>query len=106
MARQKHVELVRNARFQQIWRSRKGGEVESEVDSLRHLCHLYDVVRVDSEDQKSRRRKERHISLEDNAILCNYLPLLREYVPSAAMEIESEMKSYLSSEGFALHLFF
>jgi len=41
----------------------------------------------------------RHIPLEDNAILCNYLPLLREYIAPAAEEIESEMRAYAFGEG-------
>ncbi|PKU74469.1 hypothetical protein MA16_Dca003672 [Dendrobium catenatum] len=87
-------ELVRNARFEQIWKSRRG-----EIDSLRELCHLYDVVRVDAEDENTKKKELKHISVEDNAILCNYLPLLREYIPSAAEEIESEIKAYVSGEG-------
>ncbi|KAL0919533.1 hypothetical protein M5K25_011632 [Dendrobium thyrsiflorum] len=92
--RSDRIELVRNARFEQIWKSRRG-----EIDSLRELCHLYDVVRVDAEDEKTKKKELKHISVEDNAILCNYLPLLREYIPSAAEEIESEIKAYISGEG-------
>lgn len=94
VARQEREELVRNARFEQIWKSRRG-----EINSLRELCHLYDVVRVDAEDEKPMKKLEADISVEDNAILCNYLPLLREYIPSAAEEIESEIKAYVSGEG-------
>ncbi|XP_020596761.1 RNA-directed DNA methylation 4 isoform X2 [Phalaenopsis equestris] len=93
-ARQEREELVRNARFEQIWKSRRG-----DIDSLRQLCHLYDVVRVDAEDEKLMKKEVERVSVEDNAILCNYLPLLREHIPSAAEEIESEIKAYLSGEG-------
>ncbi|KAK8951319.1 hypothetical protein KSP39_PZI004324 [Platanthera zijinensis] len=95
LARQEQEKIVRSARFEQIWKSRKG-----DIDSLREICHLYDVVRVDGEDEKPLKKKEvERISPEDNAILCNYLPLLREYIPSAVEEIESEIKAYVSSEG-------
>ncbi|KAG0473571.1 hypothetical protein HPP92_015428 [Vanilla planifolia] len=93
-ARQEHKEHVRGVRFQQIWKSRRG-----DVDSMRELCQLYEVVRIDEEDGKPRRKKELDpISAEDSAILCNYLPLLREYISSAAEEIESEMMAYVSKE--------
>jgi hypothetical protein len=38
-------------------------------------------------------------SFEESAILCNFLPLLREHVPSAAEEIESDIISLAHSEG-------
>uniref|UniRef100_A0A0D9XNB1 Uncharacterized protein n=1 Tax=Leersia perrieri TaxID=77586 RepID=A0A0D9XNB1_9ORYZ len=50
-ARQRHEDLGRNARFAQIWRRRKGDR--NEVDeSLREICHLYDAVQVDSDEEK------------------------------------------------------
>ncbi|KAK8967301.1 hypothetical protein KSP40_PGU019181 [Platanthera guangdongensis] len=95
VARQEREKIVRSARFEQIWKSRTG-----DIDSLRDICHLYDVVRVDGEYEEPLKKKEvERISPEDNAILCNYLPLLREYIPSAVEEIESEIKAYVSSEG-------
>lgn len=39
------------------------------------------------------------MTVEDEAILCNYLPLVREYIPSAATEIESDIFSKVSSDG-------
>lgn len=95
LARQEREKIVRSARFEQIWKSRKGDN-----DSLREICHLYDIVRVDGDDENALKKKElKHISPEDNAILSNYLPLLREYIPSAVEDIESEIKAYVSSEG-------
>ncbi|RRT74982.1 hypothetical protein B296_00011487, partial [Ensete ventricosum] len=38
------------------------------------------------------------ISADDGAILCNYLPLIREYLPETAVEIESGIRE--SREGF------
>lgn len=38
------------------------------------------------------------ISADDGAILSNYLPLLREYLPETAVEIESGIRE--SKEGF------
>jgi len=44
-------DLGRNARFAQIWRSRKGEKSEAD-DSLREICHLYDAVQVDPDEDK------------------------------------------------------
>ena len=41
----------------------------------------------------------RMTSVEEGAILCNFLPLLREHLPSAAEEIESDIVSLAQSEG-------
>lgn len=98
VSRKKHEELVRNARFEQIWKSRRGSKGEDDY-SLREFCHLYDIVRVDTEDDNSGKVQEADdVSAEENAILCNYLPLMREFLPTAAEEIESEMKAYFFKE--------
>jgi hypothetical protein len=44
----------------------------------------------------------RMTSFEENAILCNFLPLIREHLPSAAEEIESDIISLAHSEGMLL----
>jgi hypothetical protein len=41
----------------------------------------------------------RTITFEEGAVLCNFLPLVREYLPSAAEEIESDIISLVPSEG-------
>jgi len=38
-------------------------------------------------------------SFEEGAVLCNFLPLIREYLPSAAEEIGSDIISLAQSEG-------
>jgi hypothetical protein len=43
--------MGRNARFAQIWKSRKGENNDAD-DSLREICHLYDAVQVDHDDEK------------------------------------------------------
>ena len=43
--------LGRNARFAQIWKSRKGDNNETD-ETLREMCHLYDAVQVDSDGEK------------------------------------------------------
>lgn len=43
-----HQILAKNARFEQIWKSRKGKDTAASDDALRDMCHLYDVVRVDA----------------------------------------------------------
>ncbi|KAK9167990.1 hypothetical protein Syun_000130 [Stephania yunnanensis] len=98
-ARQNHENLVKNARFEQIWKRRKGDKDTVSDDSLREICHLYDVVRVDPDEERHDMVNEAeygiYTSLEENAILCNYLPLIRDFLPSAAAEIESDLRSYL-----------
>jgi hypothetical protein len=44
-------DLGRNARFAQIWKSRKGEKNEAD-ESLREICHLYDAVQVDTDEEK------------------------------------------------------
>jgi len=41
----------------------------------------------------------RTISFEEGSVLCNFLPLIREYLPSAAEEIETYIISLAQSEG-------
>ncbi|KAL6640573.1 hypothetical protein ACP70R_021696 [Stipagrostis hirtigluma subsp. patula] len=95
-ARQRHEDMGKNARFAQIWRSRKGEKNDAD-DSLREICHLYDAVQVDPDEEKHP-AEPRIISLEEGAVLCNFLPLIREYLPSAAEEIESDVISLAQSE--------
>lgn len=40
--------LAKNARFKQIWKSRKGKDAAESDDALRDMYHLYDVERVDA----------------------------------------------------------
>ncbi|XP_077247858.1 RNA-directed DNA methylation 4-like isoform X2 [Tasmannia lanceolata] len=95
VARRKREDLAKSARFEQIWKSRKGNTEAAYDDSINEFCHLYDVVRVDAEEETSSKMQEQEsASLEDNAILCNYLPLIREFLPTAAAEIESDMNTY------------
>ncbi|KAF8698046.1 hypothetical protein HU200_035557 [Digitaria exilis] len=94
--RQRHEDLGRNARFAQIWKSRKGEKNEAD-ESLREICHLYDAVQVDP-DEERHPAEPRITSFEEGAVLCNFLPLLREYLPSAAEEIESDIISLALSE--------
>ncbi|KAL5718333.1 hypothetical protein ACHQM5_011244 [Ranunculus cassubicifolius] len=97
-SKQSHEFLAKNARFEQIWRSRKGKK-ESKDGDIHQVCNLYDVVRVDSDEKSSKKEKPRDTSMEDDSILRDYLPLLRECLPSAAEEIESDMLSYFSNQG-------
>lgn len=98
-AKQEQEVLAKNARFKQIWRSRKGNKEEMHHKVLHETCQLYDIVRVDVEETPKKMHKPESISLEDQKILANYLPLLRELIPSAAVEIESDMQVYMSEKG-------
>ncbi|KQJ89605.1 RNA-directed DNA methylation 4 isoform X2 [Brachypodium distachyon] len=95
-ARQRHEDVGRNARFAQIWRSRTGDNSEA-AETLRELCHLYDAIQVESDEEKHP-AEPRMTSFEEGAILCNFLPLIREHLPSAAEEIESDIISLAQSE--------
>ncbi|KAK9124674.1 hypothetical protein Sjap_014276 [Stephania japonica] len=108
--RQNHENLVKNARFEQIWKRRKEGKDTVSDDSLREICHLYDVVRVDPDEEKHDMVNEAEYGIdtsleEDNAILCNYLPLIREFLPSAAVEIESDLSSCLHKGDYVYDLY-
>ncbi|PIA36225.1 hypothetical protein AQUCO_03400262v1 [Aquilegia coerulea] len=100
-SKQNHEFLAKNARFEQIWKSRKAKNETMDKD-LRELCHLYDVVRVDNaEDNSNKKEEPKDISMEERTMLCDYLPMLREFLPSVAEEIQSEMQSYASNQGSA-----
>ncbi|KAK1285826.1 hypothetical protein QJS10_CPB20g00164 [Acorus calamus] len=88
-AKKKHEDFGRNARFEQIWKSRKGNK-DDNVDPLRDMCQIYDVIRVDVEDEIPK-VKEKEDTTDYTALLCNYLPMLREFIPEAAKEIESDL---------------
>ncbi|XVF20400.1 hypothetical protein REPUB_Repub11eG0195200 [Reevesia pubescens] len=87
---QKQEAVAKNARFEQIWRSRKGKK-----EAVDEMCHFYDVVRVDVEESSNSMQVDEEISLADQKLLSSYLPLLREFIPTAAAEIESDMRAYM-----------
>lgn len=51
--------LSRHARFEQIWRSRKGNKEAAEDEAIHDMCRLYDVVRVDTEDHTAEVQNEK-----------------------------------------------
>ncbi|MCL7021451.1 hypothetical protein MKW94_019048 [Papaver nudicaule] len=94
-AREKHEDMAKNARFEQIWKRRKG---KVQDGSIHELCHIYDVVRVDVEEETPKTEEQAEdTSLEDNQMLCNFLPLIREFLPDVAAEIQSDMQSYINN---------
>ncbi|KAF3778616.1 RNA-directed DNA methylation 4 [Nymphaea thermarum] len=96
MAREKHEELAKNARFKQIWRSRKRTREQKGDDSMNSLCQLYDIVRVDSLDVPEQKQEGTTSSEYDEML--NYLPLLREFIPSAAEELEADLMRNASKQ--------
>lgn len=48
---------AKNARFEQIWRSRKGVKDEKD-DQLRDVYHIYDIVRLDTNEISSESPKQ------------------------------------------------
>ncbi|GMN39735.1 hypothetical protein TIFTF001_008966 [Ficus carica] len=90
-ARQTQEAVAKNARFEQIWRSRKGNK-EAMDGKLHEMCHFYDVVHIDGAERTSGVQQQEE-TLEDQRLLCSYLPLLRELIPSAAAEIVSDLQA-------------
>lgn len=81
----KEEKTAENVRFEQIRRSKKGNKRIHE-----HNCRFYDVIRVDDAEEKpDNNEAEITTSLKDQKKLSCYLPLLREFVPTAAEEIEA-----------------
>ncbi|KAG5603121.1 hypothetical protein H5410_034491 [Solanum commersonii] len=106
-AKQKQEDLSKNARFEQIWKSRKEKRKLMHNEELNEMCQLYDVIRVDTEEKSHEVQEEcRTTELEDHKMMSQYLPLLREVMPSAAEEIESEIHNYVSKQGSILLLRF
>eukprot|EP01018_Ginkgo_biloba_P033805 Gb_01743 [translate_table: standard] len=102
-ARQQHESVVKSARFEQVWKSRKGFAEMSNDKAMHELYHLYDVVRVDVEEDMAKKasRRERaksEAASKEGQLLCNYLPLMREFLPSAAAEFEAELCSFQTTE--------
>ncbi|TKY63207.1 RNA-directed DNA methylation 4 [Spatholobus suberectus] len=93
-AKQEKESLAKDARFEQIWKSRKGNKGTAHDKALQEICHFYDIVRVDNEE-KSKEVQQEEISLEDQRLLSSYLPLLREFIPNAAAEVEADLIAHL-----------
>ncbi|ESW12929.1 hypothetical protein PHAVU_008G153700 [Phaseolus vulgaris] len=95
-AKQEKESLAKDARFEQIWKSRKGnkGTGTAHDKALQEICNFYDIVRVDSEE-KNKEVQQQQISLEDQRLLSSYLPLLREFIPNAAEEVETDLIAHL-----------
>lgn len=99
-ARMTHEALAKAARFEQVWRSRNDPPKD---DIMSEFFHLYDVVQVDAEvnvadKHQSERQAKREAELADNQLLHNYLPLLRDFLPTAATQLESELPSQSTKE--------
>ncbi|KAL9257865.1 RNA-directed DNA methylation 4-like protein [Drosera capensis] len=100
-AKQEQAALAKNARFEQIWRSRRGKGVAIHDEDLGEACRLFDIVRVDASGASAAGYKEPELSTEDQESLSAFLPLLREYIPAAIEDIEADIRSYVSAHGTA-----
>ncbi|CAN6459062.1 unnamed protein product [Victoria cruziana] len=92
MARERHEELAKNARFEQIWQSRKGTRPQKDDESMRSLCQFYDIVRIDGLEMPDIQRTWEYDDM------LSYLPLLREFIPSAAEEIQASLMRNASKQ--------
>eukprot|EP00252_Welwitschia_mirabilis_P027163 TRINITY_DN9229_c0_g1_i2.p1 TRINITY_DN9229_c0_g1~~TRINITY_DN9229_c0_g1_i2.p1 ORF type:complete len:345 (+),score=86.11 TRINITY_DN9229_c0_g1_i2:14-1048(+) len=102
-ARQKHKDTSRNARFDLVWKSRKGANTSAHDDAFNATCQLYDVVRVDlEEDNSADASRKEDIKSDDSSkeeeLMRNYLPLMQEYLPTVAAEYESELSSKMTGK--------
>ncbi|KAL5153009.1 RNA-directed DNA methylation 4 [Glycine soja] len=93
-AKQEKESLAKDARFEQIWKNRKGNKGTAHDKALQEMCHLYDIVRIDNEEINKEVQQE-EMSLEDQRLLSSYLPLLREFIPNAAAEVETDLIAQL-----------
>ncbi|MFS7964675.1 hypothetical protein Hanom_Chr08g00753101 [Helianthus anomalus] len=85
--------LAKNARFKQIWKSRKGTDTAAASDDALHdMCRLYDVERVDVGETSAVHEQEDE---EDLGRMYSFLPLFQEFVPSAAEEIEPDIDNHM-----------
>ncbi|KAK1398405.1 RNA-directed DNA methylation 4 [Heracleum sosnowskyi] len=95
-AKKEHEISSRSARFEQVWRKRKGTKEANHDEALKKMCQLYDVVRVDAPEATLEEKEYRNTELEEeHMMMSSLLPLLRECVPNAASEIESEIDNYI-----------
>jgi len=107
-AKEKHEAVAKRARFEQVWKSRRvpgktSSDDDEENDALCDHFHLYDVVRVDEEGEaevaekrSQRERAKREAALADGALMCNYLPLLRECLPEVAADVEEDLATLVA----------
>ncbi|XP_028785829.1 RNA-directed DNA methylation 4 [Neltuma alba] len=102
-AKEKHESTAKNARFEQIWKSRRGNKESVHAKALQEICHFYDVVRVDEE--KNNKAQQEHVPVEDQRLLRSYLPLLREFIPNAAAEIESDMLAHYEQDYYVYDIY-
>lgn len=98
-ARESQEVLAKNARFEQIWKRRKGNKGAMHDEALHEMYHLYDVVRVDVEETSKVVKEQEDMSAEDFVLMSSYLPLVREFIPNAAADIESDIRNYVSKQG-------
>ncbi|KAH6814493.1 RNA-directed DNA methylation 4 [Perilla frutescens var. frutescens] len=97
-ARQAQEVLSRYARFEQIWRSRKEKIVAPEDEAIYDMCRLYDVVRVDVEELAVEVQNQKDTDMDDCKMMADFLPLLREVLPTAAEEIEHDIHGVVSNQ--------
>ncbi|PIN09234.1 hypothetical protein CDL12_18176 [Handroanthus impetiginosus] len=62
------------------------------------MCRLYDVVRVDVEEHEVEVQTEKDTELDDCRMMAQYLPLLREVLPTAAIEVENDIHDCMSKQ--------
>lgn len=43
------------------------------------------------------------MSAEDFVLMSSYLPLVREFIPNASADIESDIRNYVSKQGLGLY---
>ncbi|CAK9265044.1 unnamed protein product [Sphagnum jensenii] len=98
--------VAKAARFEQVWRSRRGGERvaadDAHMDGMHDFFHLYDLVRIDVEAEAAKKaasqeQAKREAAMAENSFMASYLPLLHECLPEVAADVEAQIASSLDS---------
>ncbi|CAK9209269.1 unnamed protein product [Sphagnum troendelagicum] len=105
-AKEQHGAVAKAARFEQVWRSRRGGERvaadDAHMDGMHDFFHLYDLVRIDVEAEAAKKaasqeQAKREAAMAENSFMASYLPLLHECLPEVAADVEAQIASSLDS---------
>ncbi|KAH9535249.1 hypothetical protein CY35_17G043000 [Sphagnum magellanicum] len=105
-AKEQHGAVAKAARFEQVWRSRRGGERvaadDTHMDGIHDFFHLYDLVRIDGEAEAAKKaasqeQAKREAAMAESSFMASYLPLLRECLPEVAADVEAQIASSLDS---------
>ncbi|KAI4370865.1 hypothetical protein MLD38_019166 [Melastoma candidum] len=85
--------------FKQIWSNREENELGRDGLYPDQSCQFYDIIRLDNMQEPEEMKAPGFMPLEDERILSSYLPLLRDFIPTAAAEIERDISAHTVDQG-------